>query len=189
MTPAFDSLFDALDGVAYWTDPEGTIQGGGVRNWTTFATENGASSLKLGDLVGRNLFDQVHGERVQQAYRRLARLVLDRKRPHVGFSYRCDGPLVERQMRMTIGAITDGREPVGVLYHSQVMHERQRPWSKPFVARDGLKTTATVCGFCHKVKRGSLWTRPRLYYAEGGHSDVRLQHDICPTCEESLGAL
>jgi hypothetical protein len=187
--PVVDSVLDALDGVAYWTDPEGVIRGGGVRNWTAFAVENGAPGLQLGALIGQNLFDHIHGERVRETYRRLARRVLERERPHVNFSYRCDGPLVERQMRMTIGVLMTGGAPVGVLYHSQVMHERTRPWAKPLVVRDAGRSTATVCAFCHKVKRGDQWSRPRTYYAEGGRSEVALQHDICPSCEAELTSL
>lgn len=189
MVPAIDSVFDALDGVAYWTDRDGVIQGGGVRNWTAFAVENGSANLKLGDLVGQNLFDHIHGPRMRDAYRRLSRLVVEQQRPHVVFGYRCDGPLIARQMRMTLGAITDGRGAVGVLYHSQVLEERERPFGKPFARRDAVRPQAVVCGFCLQVKRGESWVRPRVYYADGGPSEVSVQHDVCPSCEQTLSAL
>jgi hypothetical protein len=96
---------------------------------------------------------------------------------------------------MSIGAIRRDGEICGVLYHSQITFEHERPRldlltpaeAVKFVRRD-VRPIVGICSFCARVRLASddRWVRPEEYYRRGGESDVRLSHAVCPSCEFQL---
>lgn len=186
-TPSAEAFFDALDGVVYWTDQEGVIRGGGVRNWTAFARENGAPALQLGSVVGRPLLDFISGEKVRAAYARLYEDVFHQGRTVVSFGYRCDGPLVIRQMRMTVGPVFEDGRVAGLMHQSQLMVSRRKDREAFLPPVDESARPVAVCSFCAKVRQGGRWLTPHRYLEGGGVSGVRLEHTICEACEERVG--
>ncbi len=100
-----DELLEALEGVAYLTTLDGTILAIGQRSWTWFATENGDPELTVASVVGRSLFDALHGETVQTAFRCLHGAVSAGRRSQTVFEFRCNSPIAERHMRMSISAV------------------------------------------------------------------------------------
>lgn len=189
------SLLDALDGVAYWTDLDGVIGEVAARGWREAAAGFGAPGLTAASVVGRNLFDMFDGPRVRAVYLDLHRAVASGARPRVTFTCHCDAAETVRQMRMTIGAIVDAGAVRGVLYHSQIVDQRQRPPLSLLARSDALRQIrddtapiVTLCGFCQQVQvpGGDVWVEPEDYYRLGGRSEVRLSHGVCPACEHAL---
>ena len=68
---AAQDLLDAMEGVTWLTDLEGTILAVGQRNWGLFAADNGAPGLSWQSVVGTSAFAGIQGSAVQAAYRRL----------------------------------------------------------------------------------------------------------------------
>ena len=54
-------ILEAVDGITYLTDLEGTITAVGTRNWNAFAAANDALELNDQSVVGHNLFEFVRG--------------------------------------------------------------------------------------------------------------------------------
>jgi hypothetical protein len=185
---------DALDGVAYWTDAAGVIEGAGARSWAAF-TEAAEADLPLSSVVGRNLFDVIAGDDVRGVYRTLHDEVLHQRRHRATFAFRCDAPEIKRDMRMTMGPLRRGDEVVGVLYHSQIISARQRPpmhllsyHDAPVAVAADSRPIVTMCSFCHDLRwpGASEWVAPEVYYQRGGGSDVRLSHGVCEACFDRL---
>lgn len=197
-SPDTADVLDALAGVSYWTDLEGYLRGGGVRNWNAFAAENGAAEFRLESLIGQNLFDFIQGDAVKEVYRTLHESVVLKRRPKVTFTYQCDSSDLARTMRMSLGPLHEDGAVTGVLYHSQVLTERHRPplalLDYADAARQLMDDTAPIvgiCSFCHLVSIDATrqeWVPPETYYREGGQSEVRLSHGICPNCTDRIAA-
>lgn len=186
-----DTFLEAMGGVAYWTDPDGVIRGGGVRNWTRSANENRAPSLQFGGVVGRNLFDFIDGEMVRAAYRQIATTVMHQDRSYTSFTFHCHGPLARRNMLMSVGAIRSGDECIGVLYHSMLVEET-RPTDQPGFPSD-VRTDARplikVCSFCQNLRKGQNWMTVQAYFEAGGPAEVHMDHDVCPECLDKFAVL
>jgi len=184
-------LLDALDGVAYLTDRDGLLLATGVWNWHAFSGPADA----FDKYRGRNIFDIVVGEEVRSIYRTMHQLILEDRRPKLRFEYRCDAPDVRRGMRMTLGAVRHDGHIVGVLYHSQIVSEEERPPISLLAfdqalerAKNDTAPILTICSFCHDVRSGSdnSWVTPEEHYRMGGSSRARLSHGVCGTCSDQL---
>jgi len=192
--PELEEALEALDGVVYWTDLEGVVLGGSP-GWNEFAVANAAPGLRLETVVGRNLDEFIHGEDVRRIYRDIHRVVAGMGRKRLTFTYRCDAPGMKREMRMTVGPWKRDGALRGVLYHSQIVYERERP---PIALlgmdealerfRDDGTPSVRMCGFCHAVKMPDRvrWIAVEDYYRLGGPAEVRLNHAVCPPCEQRL---
>jgi len=188
-------ILDALDGVAYATDRQGLIFLAGGAGWSGFSAENGAF-LPPTALFGRNLFEIIAGEEVRAAYRAIHdKVVADRT--HLGFEYRCDGPAVERRMRMSIGPVVVAGEVAGVLYHSTLVAKTGRPTLDFLSDNEILRRrraaqdlpTVTVCAWCADVSDGEGdWVKPQMYDHRRGAAEVRLSHGVCPSCQTGVVA-
>jgi hypothetical protein len=196
-------LLDALEGVAYLTAMDGTILAIGTRGWTEFASDNGAPDLTADSVIGNSLFATISGDQVRDAYKHLHAAVSSGRRMASVFEYRCDSPIAERRMRMSITAVSDEAGVAAVLYQSQMLTETMRPplrlFSRESRAVGDPQTAAlpmvAMCSFCHRVEwpLGSepgprRWINPTDYYRRGGLSDVSVTHGICPTCATRLTA-
>lgn len=196
-----ERLLDAMDGVAYLTDRDGVILSVGARGWTEFASDNASPELTVDTVTGTSLFAAMSGIAVRDMYQRLHAAVSSGRRVASVFEYRCNSPIAERRMRMSITAVTNETGVAAVLYQSQLLTETVRP-PLPLFARElrAAKENAAsqlpmvaLCSFCHRVEwpLGSeagprRWIEPTDYYRRGGSSDVSVTHGICPPCANRL---
>lgn len=186
-------LLNALEGVCYVCDFDGTFLQVGAENWDTAAAERNAAHLQADKLVGTNLFSFIAGEEVKDAYYGYFRDLQQGRTKEISFEYRCDAPDVRREMRMCLSAVSDSGRPVAVLSQSLTLSETMRPVVSLFDtaylqslagSRNDLPILR-MCSYCHDVKVSGAadeWRSPEAYYRAGGTSQVRISHGICPAC-------
>jgi hypothetical protein len=190
-----------MEGVAYLTDLDGVILSVGTRGWTEFASDNAVPELTPDSVIGTSLFAAMSGNAVRDMYQRLHAAVGSGRRVASVFEYRCDSPIAERRMRMSISAVTDETGTAAVLYQSQLLTETIRPPLRLFArelraAKDKSASSlpmVALCSFCHRVEwpvgtapGARRWIDPTDYYRRGGSSDVSVTHGICPACAARL---
>jgi hypothetical protein len=190
-------LLDALDGVAYLTDPHGRILAVGQPSWQLFAADNAAPWLTADAVVGASLFEAIRGDDVRDAYQRMHDGVLTRRRSEAAFEFRCDSPIAERHMRMAITPVVVQDEVVAMLYQSQILAEVSR-LPMPLFSSDLRAAAArppppdklvTVCSFCQRVRwppgppQGTRrWISAPEFYRRGGPEDAMVSDGVCPQC-------
>ena len=195
------ALLEAMEGVAYLTDPGGTILAVGLRGWVQFAAENAVPWLTADAVVGTSLFDAIHSDPVRDAYRRLHDAVASGRRTETVFEYRCDAPLAERHMHMAISAVRGEDGVIAVLYQSQMLAEVRR-LPLPLLSaehRVSLQRPApperivTLCSFCQRVAwppgvdpARRRWISAAEFYRRGGPADAAVSDGICPPCMKRL---
>lgn len=196
---ALVEMLDALDGTAYVTDIEGRLVCVGPQNWDRFANENAGGALAGSPPVGHRVVEGISGETVRSMYQRVHQAAVSGER-RIAFTFRCDGPDVERRMKMAISPLRSGEVVVGVLYQSTILSERARPPMRFLEAEaameqfkeDGAPIVA-CCSFCAKIDwphgSDSSWVEPEVYYQRGGGADVRISHGVCPSCAVSMADL
>jgi hypothetical protein len=134
---------------------------------------------------------------VRDAYRRLHDAVSSGRRTLTVFEYRCDSPIAERHMRMSISAVTDREGVAAVLYQSQMLAAVPRPPLRLFAQElrapradpDTARPDVLLCAFCHRVawpldadRARRRWIDATEYYRRGGPSDVVVTDSICHAC-------
>jgi len=192
------AFLDALDGVSYLADAEGRITAVGQPAWLESLRRYGAEVGAADQVVGRSLFDAMHGDEVRAAYRVIHQTVLAGTRSHVAFEMRCDGPDVRRLLRMSVSVLRLPSAPPAVLYQSQLLSAIARPWMSLFdplrivaeIRKDGGLPIIKICSFCHRVEwpaqKASDWIDPEDYYRLGGPREMRTSHGVCPRCAEAV---
>jgi len=191
------AFLDALDGVAYLVDIDGTIVAMGQPGWDEAAGSNAAGGLTAGTVLGANLFDRIKGDEVRAACNRMHAEVTRGDRAYIAFEYRCDAPDVKRRMRMSVTRLRlPGCAPV-LLYQSQTLSAVARPWVSLFEPQRIVETIrdeaglpiVRMCSFCQRVASPAppveapvTWIEAEDYYRQGGPVDVRISHGVCPGC-------
>ena len=194
---ALGEFLDALDGVAYVADLSSRLMAVGQENWSASAGENGAAVLTAP--LGLSLLDVIVGEDIRAAYNALHRSAARGER-RLSFAYRCDGPDVERRMKMSLSPVRQRGEIIGVLYQSTVLSERSRPPLRFLetveavaAMKDDRAPIVTTCSFCSTINlehdQQDEWVQPEEYYRRGGPSAVRLSHGVCPPCSRVISEL
>lgn len=194
MTITAKDMIDAMAGIAYAVEPDGSILAVGRRGWRLFAVENGAVDLADTEpFIGRNLFEFLAGEDVQRAYARMLERIRQGE-PQITFPCHCDAPGISRDMRMTITPLRHNRSLRGFLFQSITLAERTRPPIRlyEFNGDDFPEDTPLLgmCSLCERVCPGphdcsdatAPWMEAESYYARGGTSQVRISHTVCPFC-------
>jgi len=194
-------LLEALDGIAYLTDREGTILAAGRHGWSSFAAENGAPQLSVESVVGSSMFSHMAGDAVLKAYRDMHAAVWSGQKPRIGFRWRCDSPDVRRDMHMSISMAVGHAGHSAALYQSQVVTAERRPamdlLSRSIQRTDPQGATASpevlVCCWCHGVAPasqpaadGGRWTSLEDFCARGVPAGARVFQGICPACRERI---
>lgn len=188
-------LLEALDGVAWVADRQGTICAVGTRGWTDFANAADAPAPVPQEILGRSVFGFMEGPAVQDHYRELHETVWSGQR-RVSMTIRCDAPDIQRRIRLALTPLGPSDHPVGVLYQCQILSEQTRApirFLSPQAAVEDLigdkSPILSVCSFCADVAMSGFmagdWTTAEAYYRHGGESGVRLSHGICPKCAET----
>lgn len=194
--PGAQDWLDAMDGVAYLVDAEGTVIGVGTTGWSDFADANGSDSPKPAEVIGRRLFDMIEASEVRLAFEAVHRRVATLAKRALTYEYRCDAPDLERLMKMSVSALTARGGLTGVLYQSTILSSKERvPLAFLSSQEAGLAERCRsslpiviICAFCANVTTsawGSEWVRPADYYRRGGGDAVRISHGICPECEQT----
>ena len=198
----FHSLLDAMDGIAYIVDADGTILDVGQKSWTEFARQNGSADWNGRSMIGRSLFAMIDGPEVREIQRSLHERVYRGEGNHVTYEFRCDAPDAERHMRMSMCAIMDDDAVAGVLYQSQILSEVSRIPLPLFSSESRIARfndyrddqIAALCSYCNDVgwPVGAVRNEDRIcisayeYYRRGGPADVVVSHGVCPPCFERL---
>ena len=191
---------ETMEGINFQTDCSGIIQGIGTQNWNAFALQNGAPELTADAVIGRNFFDFVEGDEVQDQFR----LIMERTSEDPNWAwvlpFRCDAPDRERHIRQVLKPVFEGEHCIGFLFQSVEQNAQQRP---PMGLYDFKKLSklakedrdlplVTMCSWCQRVKmfRDDIetWMSAEDYYAAGGRSAVRISHAICDACLEATAA-
>lgn len=202
MNEDIQNFLNALDGIGYLVGEGGRILAVGQPQWQDFLERTGFVPSVTENVIGRNLFDFITGAEVRASYQRLHDSVWRGQGQKLSFQYRCDGPSVKREMRMSLSRLSLAGTGGAVLYQSQLLSEVPRP---PIKLLDpdlilGVMTNerdypiVSLCSYCQKVawpigeyrEDAREWISPEDYYARGGQSDVRVSHGICPTCVDTL---
>ncbi len=185
------NFLDALNGLAYVASRSGELLAFGGRNWNTFACQNIGQEALSDNLLGRNLFDFIQGEKVRDVYQSSHATLLADDRARVTFEYRCDAPDKRLHMFMAISPIVCDDGTTAILYQSQLLCERVRV-PLPILFSNKTCTTdqvISVCSFCAMIawpggdsSANEEWVSAENYYTRGGSSLVRVSHGICPAC-------
>ena len=191
------SHLDALDGLVFETDRNGTIRAIGAHNWNSFAVENDAPELTSDAVIGRNLFSFVEGEQVRDQLKTiLERISQDPNRAWV-LPFRCDAPLRQRNVLQSLRPIFSGHVCDGFVFHSFQQFSWQRPPMGLYdfkrhielAKQDPDLPVVTMCSWCQRVQfspiGGANWITAEDYYSNGGRSEVRVTHGICEDCMET----
>lgn len=199
MLPNFQSLLDALPGIAYVVDRELRICAYGEINWNRFAEGNNATEIcEPRVIVGTPLDHFIAGE-AKAFYRRCIADLISGKHRHLEFAFRCDRPDLKRFMRLLmtpVRATSDGGVS-NVLIQSLTLEEEGRPPLNIYDHKALLRRLREgadlpilmMCSFCLDVRfpaggeaANGTWMPGEKYYQSGGTSNVRISHGICPSC-------
>ena len=202
-----DDVLEALPGLTYVTDADGMLLACSRRAWTRFARRNdGASIADPEAVLGRSIYTAMKTERTRHVHRRIADGVL--AGDLVSYRWCCDGPGVQRNMRMTIRALRLSDHRHGLLYHSRtltvryVTDPRARTPGQDDPAPSPLPETTLrlVCCLCrtdygpYAAQRGKTPTtageHPPSHATARGVSALtdRISYGICPDCWKNLSS-
>ena len=195
-------LLDALEGIAYITNPSGLIIDICRKGWAKSATANEMPALNDAQpYIGRSVFDSISGDTVRYFYRRLMDDIVSGKRADASFTMRCDAPSRRRELRMSVTPIAASGINRALLFHALPISETLRPPINLFDRQalfNALKANqhlpfVVICSFCLQVRvqeaaagQSSVWVEAEEYYRLGGSSDVQLSHGLCPSCAERM---
>jgi len=197
---SFNFLLNAVEGVAYTTDPHGIITACGQPGWDRALAQAGsAKGAEAHAVVGLSLLDFIAGRDVRETYRRhMAQLAEPGRRPRV-FQYRCDTPDLTRVLRMAISALRGPDDALtGYLFQSVVVSVTDRvpitlfAFPRPADADRDLPFLG-MCSYCQQVRFPAgcaeghgTWMEAIDYYRHGGDNAVAISHGVCPTCFDTV---
>lgn len=189
-----EQYLEALDGISFVTDLEGTITGIAPSNWNAFAAANDALELLDERVIGQNLFAFVSGRDVKSALQHIMKRVATGVHNRWAMEFRCDGPRCRRIMRQSITPVRESNTCIAFLFQSIELSTEERPMIDIFdfgeVERQAQQNpnlpTIAICSWCKRVRQdatsGTCWVEAEDYYAAGGRSRVRISHSICEDC-------
>lgn len=187
-------ILDVFSGVCYVVAIDGTIVNVGPANWNGFLEESRTRTLSLEDVLGGNLFDFIDGEDAKAGIRSVLDRLQGGEFKEWVMPYRCDTPVLKRNMRLSISPIFDGEAVTGFLFQSVMLDEQTRPPADLFKF-DALaaritdlkqRTFLLMCNWCQRVKLREDPEQPFVegaeYYRRGGNPSVSIFHTVCPDC-------
>lgn len=156
--------------------------------WDCFATANDAPELRQPDILGRSLWDFIHGDEV----RHLHRVLLERARKGnriLDLPFRCDSPEVRRFMLMDLWPLPDDE----VEYRCRVQYRELRPPVALFERHAPRKgPLLRMCAWCRRVDIGDdTWVEVEdaiaiLNLFENDNLPP-LTHTVCPRDRRLVG--
>jgi len=154
--------------------------------WISFASENKASDLQPGLVIGKPLSDFIFDSKSLHLYEMLIQRVKE-KQNTIDFPFRCDAPDRRRYMHMKIYPVDD--ELVG--FKSCIVKEEVREPIKLLESDiDRSDDVLEICGWCKKVKIDEMkWVEVEEAVKTLNLFDLtllpKLSHCICSECLEA----
>ncbi len=196
---SYESLLDAMEGIAFVTAVDGTVTAVGARNWNAFARANGAPEMDASTVLGRNLLDFVSGGDVRQRLAKIMAAASAEPAASVVVPLRCDSPGTRRCLRQTVRPLFSGNVCTGLVFQSIELDAQSRPPIDLFDFRederlrggDEALPLVVMCSWCQRVRlptavEGDGWVEAEEYCEVGGASSVRLSHGICERCSAEI---
>lgn len=151
------------------------VETGGA--WDRLAQENAGTDLLSASIVGRSLYDYIHGDVSRMFVRTLVNGVRTLGRPRT-VPYRCDSPGVRRFMEMSLFREASGSI---LVEHRQLRTEAiQRKFD--FKAGVALGRQMIIrCSHCNAVKNNGTWGEAEDLLPEG-NTQVPVIYGVCQTC-------
>lgn len=203
MSLTYQSLLDAMDGIAMILDQKLSIVRVGEPNWQAFQGENAPHGPAVCKGTGASVLNRpvtqfIIGDTVRTTFEDLFNGVLTGTRPAIRIDYRCDAPSERREMRLSVRPIATGGDVRHLLYQSVTLSARPRPAIALFGAPVSEKQSddiLTLCAICARVAwpvgapSGERdWIEPAEYYRRDGGDVALISHGFCEPCFERLQA-
>lgn len=192
------ALLQALDGIAFLTDPKGRITAVGIENWNAFSRGNGAPELDAESVIGHKIFKFISGDKVKQQLRKTMQRISTIRDYRWVAPFRCDSPGCFRSMQQTVAPIFSAESCTGFIFQCIELQSYKRPPIDLFdfkaiaryAASDDSLPMVVMCSWCQRVRfespGGKQWMEAEAYYAVGGSSKVSLSHSICEHCTDTI---
>jgi PAS domain S-box-containing protein len=154
--------------------------------WLAFAAENSAPDLTWSRVVGRPLWDFIHGEELRELHRVLLHAVR-KSREHCRIPFRCDSPDTRRWMEMEI--VPSHGESVE--YRFRVLRQKRRAAVGAF-GRLGVSSdeeSLAACSVCRRVHGAEGWVEAEdagEKLALLGEPPSSFRETVCPECRLRL---
>ncbi len=165
--------------VSYSTNAEGVIIEIGD-SWYEFAQSNEGESLNIENIIGKNLFKYIQGNRVKHIYETMHDIVMNNSGRQISFNYRCDSPQVNRYMKMELEADRDK-----VLYRSTIIKEVPSTNFTTVDYNSNAGQAVVMCSWCKDFQfpQGkSAWKALDTIFEYIPEQYV-ITHGICPKCQ------
>lgn len=149
--------------------------------WDRLAQENSEPALLGASIVGRSLYDFIHGDVSRMFVRSLVDGVRVLRRPRTVL-YRCDSPCLRRYMEMTISCEPGG----GVLIEHRQL--RTEPIARKFEFKVGVGLISQMrirCTHCNAVKNNGVWGEPELVLP-AGEEQIPVIYGVCQVCLDQV---
>ncbi|MBK5928673.1 hypothetical protein [Rhodobaculum claviforme] len=166
---------ESLDGIALVLDSRLTVVAGGWGNWARFWHDNGGAAPAPA-VLGRDLTAAFSCGALRSGFRAALMAVALGERPALRMGFRCDGPGVRRDMRLTVARCGAGR----LLYHSVTLAETALPRALDVAP----VSCCAVCGALDPADPGALdWVE-----GPSGRPPLPASDTLCPRCALGLAA-
>ena len=150
--------------------------------WDTFAFANASHDLTGGLLEGRSLWDFIANPQTRKIYQTLYTQVRDTGLPGE-INFRCDSPMMKREMVLTIEADGDCLQHTSRLI-LETPQQHNSLLAQPLTRELG-EAFITMCSWCKQVKFDGVWcdidaALAKLAAINGDLPAV--SHGICQPC-------
>ncbi len=153
--------------------------------WLAFARENGAAHLTADSVIGTFLWDFIAGQLTRSLYQRIHAQLRTSGTP-LRLPFRCDSPMLERHMRMTITPHDNG----DLVYETRVLRTKVRR-SLPLLDPNQPRSTSqlVLCSSCLRAfLEGNGWLDVEKVAARllDDSQPPELIYRLCPPCEQAF---
>ncbi len=169
-------ILESFDGIALVLNSRLRVVAGGWTNWNRFWRNNGGVGPAPA-VLGRDLTDAFSDGVLRSAFRAALASVVLGERPALRLRFRCDGPTVRRDMRLTVARCGTGH----LLYQTVALSETAvlRP-ARPLA----MPERCAICGAVPPEQDSWLdWQEP-----PAGQPPLPASDTLCPRCALGLSA-
>lgn len=176
------TLLDSLDGIALLLDRDLRVLAAGMGNWRRFWAENDGPD-RAPPLIGHDVTQFFTRGPVRSAFRVALDGVATGARPALRLPFRCDSPLVRRDMHLVVSRCGGDL----LLYQTRLLAVRR--WAEPLAAVGARR--CAVCGRAHPGAAGASTADPLDWVDPPGPAPLPAQlcaaeGELCPRCALAL---